>query len=732
MDMNIEEERDLPAQGDGPPRTRRGGDTVPVPPSSSSNDGPAVGSTASPAAELAIASTSGLVEWTATTSGVSVTVSSELVRCPVIRLTRVDESEVFQFPLPPEKPESRVKQAVPFGSPPATRWAQSSSIEISDEEDAPGPSTRKRKMKSASMNRAARGDRAKRGRPPTTGEWVNLSKAKAEYVALKEREIELDEIENILDPSRLPKWTRAKQNLPTVGELRGQFANTMSPEIRKGTAPLFLFLEKLSDKSTGISGRIAHELRVNIRKLEAAIAELSDRALQDQRDFMHQRTAKDYLRKSVERLEGKLSVARTEIESLRVSSSSFSVHSPPHKKVKCSIKDVGTQIEVGEMDSLDPVNVPLPVSPALVRRETVDRGCSPVWKTDVSAIPPSTTGGLGKSGAGVSSSGNRDLTALEQSLLDHIETLFAQRDSIQEDINRIKKGLESPRRGSLPSAVEGGSRDPKALTDKKKRKKKRNGGSEEVWPLPRPLLILSHRWTPVIGRRARGMALRELTSSTGPLPHDRGKDLRNGAKDDRVTATQLAREASVTELRGNKDTRKLKPRPPTTAVVSVTIKPGVKLSYRDVMVEARSKIDLTKLGIINSRLRQSVTEGILIQIPGKDRDVKADDLANRMDAILGERGVIIGRPSKCAELRIREIDVSVSPNEVVEEIAKIGGCRKGDVQIGRIRNAPYGQDSVWVRCPALAARRKEQEDEFEGDEEEWVQGSSRILSRTFY
>lgn len=99
----------------------------------------------------------------------------------------------------------------------------------------------------------------------------------------------------------------------------------------------------------------------------------------------------------------------------------------------------------------------------------------------------------------------------------------------------------------------------------------------------------SHRWTPVIGRRARGMVLRELTSSIGLLPHDRGKNLRNGAKDDRVTATQLAREAPVTELRGNKDTRKLKPRPPTTAVVSVTIKPGVKLSYRDVMVEARSK-----------------------------------------------------------------------------------------------------------------------------------------------
>ncbi|CAL1677465.1 unnamed protein product [Lasius platythorax] len=165
MDMDIKEEKDLPAQGDGPPRTRRGGDTVPVPSSSSSNDGPTVGSVASPAAELAIASTSGLkAERTAATSGASV--PSELVRCPEIRLTRVDESEVFQSPLPPGRPESGVQQAattrILYGSPPNTRWAQSSSIEISDKEEVPGPSTKKRKMKTATINRAARGDSQER------------------------------------------------------------------------------------------------------------------------------------------------------------------------------------------------------------------------------------------------------------------------------------------------------------------------------------------------------------------------------------------------------------------------------------------------------------------------------------------------------------------------------------------------------------------------------------------
>ncbi|KMQ91071.1 gag protein [Lasius niger] len=112
------------------------------------------------------------------------------------------------------------------------------------------------------------------------------------------------------------------------------------------------------------------------------------------------------------------------------------------------------------------------------------------------------------------------------------------------------------------------------------------------------------------------------------------------------------------------------------------------------MMEARSKIDLAKLGISNSRLKQSVTGGILIQIFDKDRAVKADDFASHMDAILGKTGVIIGRPFKCAELRIRGIDVSVSPDEVIEEIAKVGGCRRDEVRTGCIRGAPSGRGSV--------------------------------------
>lgn len=96
----------------------------------------------------------------------------------------------------------------------------------------------------------------------------------------------------------------------------------------------------------------------------------------------------------------------------------------------------------------------------------------------------------------------------------------------------------------------------------------------------------------------------------------------------------------------------VKPRLPTTAAVLVTIRPGSNLSYREVMVEARSKIDLGVISIKDSRLKQAASGGILIEIPGKDRATKADDLANKMDGIFKGKGVHIGRPSRMSELRI--------------------------------------------------------------------------------
>lgn len=135
------------------------------------------------------------------------------------------------------------------------------------------------------------------------------------------------------------------------------------------------------------------------------------------------------------------------------------------------------------------------------------------------------------------------------------------------------------------------------------------------------------------------------------------------------------------------------PRPPSTAVVSITLKFDARVGYREIM-EARAKLDLKALGIENSRIRPAINGGILIQIPGKDRIQKANDLARHMEIALREREVIIGRPSKCVELRVRGVDVSVAPDDIVSEIAKLGDCDRADIRIGPLRESPAGLSSA--------------------------------------
>ncbi|KMQ90164.1 gag-like protein [Lasius niger] len=737
--MENEDKMDLPAQGDGPPRTRRGGDTVPVPPSSSSNDGPTVGYEASPTVELAIASTShgGVTR----IEGTEVALAKGLSGQPMVLLTRI-EDDVAQSPLLWREPEEEevpmqpIATHVAYGSPPAAGRAQSSIITDASDDDVGSDFSVRRKMATSEGGRKCavrlKGDRRKRGRPPTTGEWVNINKVKAEYIALKERELELDEIEYILDSSKPPRRSEAKRDLPKVGDLQRELVDLAHWNIQKRAVSSLIYLDKLADKSSGIDGKLVYELRIAARKLEASISELCDRA--DKRVDVRFREANEYLVKKIGRLEGELGVARSEIASLRASLSPAG-QSPPRKRVRGSGDELarkeGTMMEI-EQGGSHPSLVPLSESPA-VEKITVDRGCSPICCVDVTVEqvdpPLASSGGAGTSGTGTGavSVEDRDLTALEQSLLEHINALFAQKSSLQEDIGRIRKNLDEPRKESSPTTGRGRAATGIPVTGrkvkkekKKKRKKGKDVDSDTLYARPQALrpvvdggarvngestatITADERWTEVIGRRAKRAARRENAQWTEPSPSTSGvgrgalKQKLSRPEDLGLPLTQGQRERNRKPV--------VRPRPPTTAAVLVTIRPGSSLSYREVMVEARSKIDLGAMGIKDSRLKYAASGGILIEISGKDRAEKADDLARQMDGVFKGRGVHIGRPSRMAELRVRGIDVSVSTNDIVDVIVETGKCAREDIRIGQIRDSSFNQGSVWVKCPALAAKK---------------------------
>ncbi|KMQ90130.1 reverse transcriptase [Lasius niger] len=733
--MDRKEFEDVPAQGDGPPRARQSGNTVPVPAGSLSDDGLAVESEESSAVAMVIASTSEVSSRRIIDPGVEGLLDGFDLQ-PVVRLPRMDmglvlgspETSGFGQQVPfcgPFGPPSDVEETVTGAS-----ACVSGAVVISDDEQVSNPPS-KGAVDKVTCGRVGKPLRRRRDRPPTTGEWVGITEALERYNAARAVELELDEIEYILDPKVPPKQTKGKKDLPSIDGLRRDLSDYSYEAIRKKSGESFELLDKLSDKSSGLSGRLVHEIRMASRSLVASVVELSDRAERHELEILKRNRGNEYLIKDIERLRGELEIARIEIVSLR-SSVSSSGRSPPHKKAKGLVdsdtREIGTQMDLEEV-SLDPVSAPLPVSPA-IERVMANKCCSPVWSAETPVFPVSE--GTPRGGeSGVSPSGSRDLTALEQSLLDHIEALFAQRNSLQEDIGRIRKGMEDPLKDSTPSALDeklGESRTTARVKRKRSRKKGRkpSAGDHSCPPLPpsdefgaaslpcvEPLavspVLRDGRWSQVVGRRAR-RASRAATALKDGLSAPPGHGTTSGpgksVRDDGIAAPRPARgdPSSVRMARGRSEPGP-RLRPPTTAVVSVTIKPGSELGYREIMAEARSKIDLKELGIANSRIKQAVNGGVLIQIPGKDRVKLADDLANKMDEVLKGKGVSIGRPSKLAELRVRGIDISVTPDNVASAIALAGGCDKNFVRVGRIRETASGLGTVWVRCPALAAKR---------------------------
>ncbi|CAL1672662.1 unnamed protein product [Lasius platythorax] len=156
-----------------------------------------------------------------------------------------------------------------------------------------------------------------------------------------------------------------------------------------------LFLDKLSDKSTGLNSRLVHELRVHARRLEASLVELRHRAEHQQGVSAHQSKANDYLvienkrlKRDNGKIKGELELARLNNRSLRVSVSPKG-HSPPSKRVRSSghTREMGTQTESKGLSSVNPIVIPSQSSPVFGRKiRTVDRCCSPVWGVDLSVF----------------------------------------------------------------------------------------------------------------------------------------------------------------------------------------------------------------------------------------------------------------------------------------------------------------------------------------------------------
>lgn len=170
---------------------------------------------------------------------------------------------------------------------------------------------------------------------------------------------------------------------------------------------------------------------------------------------------------------------------------------------------------------------------------------------------------------------------------------------------------------------------------------------------------------------------------------------------------QRSRQRSAAEGRGvTIPSSTKKRRVPRTAALVLTYPPG---QYEEAMKEAKSKIDLTQCGIEKGKgpnIKRALTGALTFEFAGPEGHAQADKVAGKLKELFRDRaGIRITRPIKMAEMRIKDLEDSIKPDEIKYIVTQEGDCHHEDVKVGAIRRGNNGLGVAWIQCPLSAANR---------------------------
>lgn len=158
--------------------------------------------------------------------------------------------------------------------------------------------------------------------------------------------------------------------------------------------------------------------------------------------------------------------------------------------------------------------------------------------------------------------------------------------------------------------------------------------------------------------------------------------------------------------RGNSK-RRVRVRQPRSAAIVLTLSPDAANrgeTYAKILADARSAIKLPEHGLSAVGFRIAQTGARVIEVPGSNRVDTADRMAAELRTALADRGVIVSRPEKTADIRLTGLDESVTESEVEAAIRKVTGSL-GQIKLGQIRFTAAGTGTLWVRCTVAAANK---------------------------
>ncbi|KAL0842498.1 hypothetical protein ABMA28_014592 [Loxostege sticticalis] len=149
-------------------------------------------------------------------------------------------------------------------------------------------------------------------------------------------------------------------------------------------------------------------------------------------------------------------------------------------------------------------------------------------------------------------------------------------------------------------------------------------------------------------------------------------------------------------------------RPPRSSAIVLTLLPGAQekgVTYETALRDAKSRINISELGINGLRCVKAKTGGKLLEIPGATSGDKADALAAKLKEVLPAELVRVSRPTKTVDVRLSGLDDSVTKDEVAEAVSRVGGCAADSIKVGEIRESWAGNGTVVVKVPVAAAKK---------------------------
>lgn len=98
-------------------------------------------------------------------------------------------------------------------------------------------------------------------------------------------------------------------------------------------------------------------------------------------------------------------------------------------------------------------------------------------------------------------------------------------------------------------------------------------------------------------------------------------------------------------------------------------------------------INVVNINVIN----RNVVNINVVKQDAPDEATKANSLALRLSEALKDReNVKVARSSRMAEIRLRDLDDSVTVEDVVQAISEVCKCGSSKVSAGAIKRAPNG------------------------------------------